>query len=416
MPRFGRLFSGWRTAGRTAVAGAAGLAEADDLLADVLREPDPDRVRALVHRSLADLSGCEHVVICDLADGGSRYQARDGSPGGRGAGFAARGRLARWLRVNGEPLLLPDDADVVEYLSEEEQEELERVGARVCLPGIARGQLVNIVLLCWRGERPSRLDERLETLQRFCHHAALAFSRAAETDAERERQQAVSRAQQLAAAGQLAAAMAHEIRNPLATIRSGVQFAADSAGDAAASRELLHGVVAEVDRINRVISQVLGFSRPRELSLDRVDLEAVVDHALMLIGPYSRHHQIEIDRSGPRAAVTVTADAGELQQVLLNVLLNACEASPDGGRVSLSIACADAPPRVRIVVADTGRGMTSAEAARAFEPYFTTKANGTGLGLAICREVMHRHGGAIDLESRPGLGTTVTLMLPRPVP
>ncbi len=409
------LFRRWRAAaGRTGATPTAGLSDADDLLADVLHEPDPSRLRDLILRRLADLSGCDRVVICELEESSHRYVARNGTSGEPGVEFAERGRLARWLRVNDAPLVLPDDADVFAYLSVDERAELERTSAQVCLPGIARGQLVSIVLLCWHEGLPAGLDERMEGLQQFCHHAVLALSRAAETDAERERQQVVSRAQQLAATGQLAAAMAHEIRNPLAYIRSGVQFAADGAQDATAQRKVLHGVVEEVERINRVISQVLGFSRPRELALEPVDLESIIDHALTLIGPYSRHHQIAVDRAAPRTAVTVTADSGELQQVLMNVLLNACQASPDGGRVTISVTRNDAPPEVRLVISDTGRGMTRAEAARAFEPYFTTKANGTGLGLAICREVMQRHGGAIDLESRVGLGTTVTLTFPRP--
>lgn len=416
MATFGGVFRRWRNVGRAGRPVADDLPDGNELLADVLRESDPSRLRTLLLNRLAKLAGCDRVVICELSGADSRYSSRNGQPDGPVVGFAARGRLARWLRVNGAPLVLPDDRDVIEYLTDEEQAELASAGARVCLPGLARGQLVNIVLLCWGDGTPVRLDQRLDVLQHFCHHAALALSRAAETDAERERQQARARAQQLAAAGQLAAAMAHEIRNPLATIRSGVQFAADSAQDATEQRELLHGVVAEVERINRVISQVLGYSRPRELSLAEVDLEAVIDHALTLIGPYSRHHQIEIARAGPRAAVTVRADASELQQVLLNVLLNACQASPDGGRVTLSVAAIETPPGIRISVADTGKGMTPAEAARAFEPYFTTKASGTGLGLAICREVMHRHGGAIDLQSSAGRGTTVTLTLPRPAP
>jgi two-component system sensor histidine kinase HydH len=316
--------------------------------------------------------------------------------------------------VNALPLLVPDDDRVLAYLFEDERRALEACEARVCLPLLVRGRLGSIMLLGRPNGRVPRIADRRHLLQRCADQAALAFDRAAEAEAERERLQAVSRTQQLAAAGQLAAAMAHEIRNPLAVIRSGVQLVAQTGADSAEQRQLLTEVVGEVDRINRAISNVLGFSRPRELSLARIDLRGVVDHALTLLEPYCSHHGIGVERHLPEAPVPAMADAGELHQVLLNVLLNACQASPDGGRIEIRMTTAEAAGRRQILttIADAGRGMTDAEQAKAFEPFFTTKANGTGLGLSICRQIMARHGGGIDLHSVVARGTTVTLRLP----
>ena len=398
---------------------AAGLDEARALVEELEQEQDPARVSARIAARLGDLSGCDEVVMCDRVPGDDRFQPRSpDAASDRAPRFAARGPLARWLRVNQIPLLLPDDRDVFHYLPEEEQSEITRIGARTCVPCMLRGQLVGMVLLCRPNGRVPDLADRLDLLQQCCDRATAVWDRALQAQAERERQQAQSRAQQLAAAGQLAAAMAHEIRNPLAAIRSGVQFVAASESAAAEEREVLAEIVAEVDRINRSISNVLSFSRPRELSLAELDVRSIVQQALTLLGPYCRHHQIDLACDAPGTPVMATADPSEVQQVLLNILLNACQASPDGGRVDLSVAAVPGlggrAAEVHVVVADTGRGMTEAELARAFEPFFTTKANGTGLGLAICRQVMARHGGDIRLSSAPGRGTTATLVFPGP--
>ncbi|HUF46864.1 MAG TPA: ATP-binding protein [Vicinamibacterales bacterium] len=385
----------------------------DALLAELVRQADLASLRFTMTARLAELSGCDRVELCQPIPGQPRFAARTGAGDGR-PHFAARGPLARWLRVNETSLLLPDDRDVFEYLPADEQAELDQAEARVCLPAMLRGDLTAIVILGRPNGRVAGLEDRLDLLQRYADQAALVAERVAQAEADRERKQAQARVHQLAAAGQLAAAMAHEIRNPLSAIRAGLQYVATVPEVPAGDQELLAEVVVDLDRINRTISQVLGYSRPRDLQVETLDLVPIVRHALTLLGPHLRHNRIEVALDLPDTSRHVRADPHELQQVLVNVLLNACEACPSGGRIRVAIAGAGdiVPGGVAVVIADTGRGMTGEELARAFEPFFTTREQGTGLGLATCRQVMTRHGGDIRLASEKGRGTVATIVLP----
>jgi signal transduction histidine kinase len=321
--------------------------------------------------------------------------------------------------VNQEPLIVPDARGVVDYLPAGERGVLAAQNVRACLPVIVADRLRAIVLLT-SDDGPPLPDTSIEAIGLCARHLSLACDRVSRIEEDRERLQAIARAQQLAVAGQLAASVAHEIRNPLTAIRSSVQFVAEGVGDPAGA-ELLRQVIAEVDRINRRLSGVLGLSRPHALDLQPHDLDALVNEALDLMAPHFTHQQLRIERDlapGLHASV----DAGEIRQVLLNVLLNASQATVQSGRIQVRLRRDDAAPaigggdspdgRAIITIADAGAGMSADQVARAFDPFFTTKRSGSGLGLPICRDIMNRHRGTIALESRLGSGTTVVLALP----
>ncbi len=219
----------------------------------------------------------------------------------------------------------------------------------------------------------------------------------------------------LAAAGELAAILAHEIRNPLTIISSRAERVRAKLLKGKPASEVLEwfeAIPREVERLDRVLSQYLRFARPGDLEAATAPLGATIDAVLELLTNEFARKAIEIDRH------TAAADASEvamaptaLHQVLLNLLLNARDAMPEGGRVD--IEARESGREVVLAISDTGQGMSPEVAARAFEPFFTTKAKGSGLGLAVVRSMLDLYGAEISVRSSPGEGTTFTLRLPR---
>jgi signal transduction histidine kinase len=215
---------------------------------------------------------------------------------------------------------------------------------------------------------------------------------------------------ELAAVGELAAAIAHEVRNPLAIIDNavaGLRRPSSRAGD----QETLLGIVAEESqRLNRLVTDLLRFARPTSLKRASVDLPELVQG----LGSVVRDgYEVELD-VGADAPTRVDGDANLLRVALESLLTNACQAMPEGGvvRFGLTADTHDDAPAVRLDVVDTGCGMTEATRAKALKPFFTTRPSGTGLGLPIVERVVTAHGGRIELESEKGVGTTVRLHLP----
>jgi signal transduction histidine kinase len=350
--------------------------------------------------------------------GGAFLATAASGPGGMldpGPQFDARGPFVKWLRVNEEPLVIADQPGVLSYLRPEERATLESLSASVCVPLVA-GRLLSFIVLSdvAKGGRPAPAVVRL--IATCARHAAVLSETVTRNHLERERLEAASRAQQIAVAGQLASAVAHEVRNPLATIRSSVQYVLESPTEWSNKSDLLRRVITEVDRINQKLSGVLGLTRKQELALTDLDVRDLLDASLALFEAYFHHHQLTLERDHCDAEeLPVLGDPTQLRQVLLNVILNACQATPDGGRIRVISNIGrheEQPAHVCVEISDTGCGMSPQQLARLFEPFYTTKPNGTGLGLAICHDIMKAHHGEIGFESEPGVGTTVRLTLP----
>jgi two-component system sensor histidine kinase PilS (NtrC family) len=227
----------------------------------------------------------------------------------------------------------------------------------------------------------------------------------------------LKRADRLAAIGGMAARLAHEIRNPLASISGSVQLIAQGGGVADQDRKLLEIVLRETDRLNGLIGEFLSYARPTAPVLARLDLGSLVDSLLALLQGDARFAAVEV-RKGVPPTLTVAGDPGQLEQVLWNLLVNAAEAMPGGGIIDIS-ACGPLPypefameQATRITVRDSGVGMTEDERKLIFEPFFTTKQGGTGLGLATVYRIIEAHGGRILVDSAKGEGTSFTVLLP----
>ncbi len=221
----------------------------------------------------------------------------------------------------------------------------------------------------------------------------------------------VARSQRLASLGSLAAGMAHEIRNPLSSIKGFATYFRERYRDIPEDRDTADILIQEVDRLNRVITQLLEFARPLTLQQVPVDLAEAAERALQVISGEAREKGISLETRIPRDLPKVPADPDRLQQVFLNLYLNALAAMEPGG--VLTTAASTAPDgTVRVQITDTGAGIPEEDLSRVFDPYYTTKPSGTGLGLAIVHKIVEAHGGDIRLESEPGQGTTVSVRIP----
>jgi signal transduction histidine kinase len=235
--------------------------------------------------------------------------------------------------------------------------------------------------------------------------------------AEKQRLQAqrladdLRRSEHLAALGKLLAGVAHEVRNPLAGIRSTVQLW-QRLGESARDSDSMQAVIQSVDRLNDIVSRLLLFARSDSGDRQPVELNQVLGEVVSLCQAMAKERHVELtlklDRGNPRAI----AFAGALHQVFLNLIANALEAVPRGGRIEVEERLDAARKNIEIRFIDNGPGISPADRDHLFEPFFTTRSAGTGLGLAICREIVVQHGGQIRLESGPGPGATFLVTLP----
>ncbi len=211
----------------------------------------------------------------------------------------------------------------------------------------------------------------------------------------------VRRREKLAAIGTLAAGVAHEIRNPLSSIKGFATYFRQRFGDGSEEREAADIMVREVNRLNRVITDLLGLSRPSDVKPRSVCLENIVAHVLRLIRQSAGERHVGLSCRTSRSVPNVFVDVERLGQALLNLCLNALDAMPDGG--TLTIAISRARESVCLLVRDTGSGMTPEIMEHIFDPYFTTKGSGTGLGLPLVHKIITAHGGRISVRSRPAV-------------
>ncbi len=227
---------------------------------------------------------------------------------------------------------------------------------------------------------------------------------------QQETELALARSQQLSLVGQMAAGVAHEIKNPLASIKGAVEILVDRDTPEPARDEFRDIVVRETKRIDRTLRDFLEFGRPRESVVKPMDLSETVAASL---------RQMETTAAGAGVAlcrelepgVMIAGDTEKMHQVMLNLLLNALEATPKGGTITVGVESSG--NSARVTVTDSGAGISRDALARIFDPFFTTKSSGSGLGLAVVKQIVDSHGGTIAVESGSGTGTTFTVTLPQ---
>jgi len=279
-------------------------------------------------------------------------------------------------------------------------------------------------------------ENKLQSLMIFANQAALAlenalmyeelktFSSQLEGRVRKasarleETQRQLFQSEKLAALGKLSAGIAHEIRNPLTSIKILIHSLVDEQATETSREKDLAVIEAEIERVNKIIKQFLDFARPRPPSLEPMEVKSILEETLALLVYEMEAQKISLERSYAPDIPLVPMDREQMKQVFLNLMLNAIQAMERGGHLRVAIRWRPAPSGdggrsvAEITVQDTGPGMEEDIQRKIFEPFFSTKEEGIGLGLPIARRIVEEHGGEVQVESRAGEGTTFTITLP----
>ncbi|MFQ5612025.1 MAG: GAF domain-containing protein [Anaerolineae bacterium] len=338
--------------------------------------------------------------------------------------FAFAEGVPGWVVDHRQTLIVPDaaaDERVHPYVLEE------GVLSVMATPLVAREQVVGVLNLYCKTQTHAFDDEAAHLAEIFAAQAALAIENAhlvdelrqaaAELEARverrtqqlRETQAQIVRAEKLAVVGRLAASVAHEVNNPLQAIALQLQLIAEEGLDEPASERL--GIVQdELARIAGIVQRLLDFQRPTLGERTPQDVSTLLDDVLTLLGKQLQQRGISVVRDGDGNLAPALVASDQMKQVFLNLILNALEAMPDGGK--LQVGAQQSNGLIVVTLTDTGVGMSSEVMNDLFEPFFSTKTSGTGLGLAVSHEIVTQHGGTIEASSQPGRGSTFTIRLP----
>ena len=270
-------------------------------------------------------------------------------------------------------------------------------------------------------ENPVRLSFGARRFELLCHSLTITDSEQqymgkvlliSDVTAIKSLEQRMRENERLAAVGRMAGGVAHEVRNPLSSIKGLALLLKNKFPAGSKEQDTAELLIQETERMNRTITEMLSFTRPSALRLGRVDLAQLLSRSLELIKAEAEENHIETVLEAPRNLLPVLGDVDRLQQVIMNILLNAMQAMDGGGKLSVILNNRVDQQGVEVRINDTGDGIEAELLSQVFYPYFTTKQSGTGIGLAISQKIIADHGGSIELESEPGKGTTVTIHLP----
>ena len=334
--------------------------------------------------------------------------------------------LAGWVVRNKEGIFIADTSQDARWLTLPQDPNPARSALGV--PLMANGRVLGVITLD-HGDVGHFEAQHMGWMRAIAYQASLAIEKArlhnevshlAEVLAERveertrelkETQAQLIQAEKLAALGELAAGVAHEINNPLHILQAYVEHMSNKLPPDTPFADFLDPMRNALDSIARLAGQLRDFSRPAGGEWKALDINRTLENVLRLVNKEMMHCQIDVQTRLARQLPTVTGDNRQLEQVFLNIILNARDAMPGGGRLTVETYAGEDTVHIRL--ADTGVGVREENLQRIFEPYFTTKEDrGTGLGLAICQRIITQHGGKISVSSKMGEGTVFILHLP----
>ncbi len=268
---------------------------------------------------------------------------------------------------------------------------------------------LRVILLAVAGNLTNTLAEALR--RQFAKTKAIADQLAEANRSLQQAEEAVRRSDRLAALGQLAAGLAHELRNPLGTIRASAEMLNRSvAAENEVAREVAGFISSEVDRTNSLVTRFLDFVRPLQLRLAAADLAQVLDRSVAMVDREAAARQVTVYKNYSPDIPPFPLDAELMERVFYNLLVNAAQATAPGGAVTVKTRPLAASAEVSVI--DRGEGIAPNVIDSIFNPFFTTKAEGVGLGLAICSKIVDQHGGKIAVESELGKGSVFRVYLP----
>lgn len=289
-----------------------------------------------------------------------------------------------------------------------------RNGWELCLPLILGGKLNGFIGLGHKGNLGAFYVDDLELLETLAAEAAVALENARLYQELGKSHEIIRRADRLSALGTLAAGIAHEVRNPLVSIQTFFQLAPDRMHDEEFFTSFLGMTANEVKRISSLITELLSFARSPSRSLGSVDLNELVDRVATLLEPEARKQKLTLELRLSSERPVVRADSDQIKQVIINLVLNAIQATEPGGVITITTRAIERPEGAfgQLEIRDTGTGIPQEHLEHIFDPFFTTKARGTGLGLPIAHQIITEHAGSISVESCEGKGSRFLVNLP----
>jgi len=221
----------------------------------------------------------------------------------------------------------------------------------------------------------------------------------------------MEKAEHLASLGEIAAGLAHDIKNPIAGMKGAIEIIHQKTDDHDTNKEVFKEVLIQIDKIDQIIRDLLRYAKPKELYIREVPFEECVDHAVKLAQMQVKNKDIQFHISSAEKNIQARLDADKIQEVLLNLILNGVAAIPEKGTITINSSTQNNKDLL-ITVSDDGSGIKEEQLSQIFLPFFTTKSQGTGLGLSICQKTIAAHSGTLEVASEEGKGTTFTILLP----
>mgnify|MGYP003965468637 FL=1 len=287
----------------------------------------------------------------------------------------------------------------------------------VCVPLIAKNEPIGVIVAdnVYTAEPIS--DERVNTLTMFVNQASLAIENAEtyksledKIDQLTETQQRLIRSEKLAAIGSMSSYVAHEIRNPLVTIGGFAKTLSRFTFTDAKIKVNIDIIIEEVKHLEKILNNITDFAKPSKPEKIDVQLCEIMENTCLLMENYFQEKHITLQKKYETGVPEAPVDPTQIKQVFLNILMNAVESMPDGGKLDVKIKSIDGS--VKIYIVDAGKGMKQDVLQNIYDPFFTTKPSGTGVGLSVSLKIIEDHGGTIDAISEQGKGTTMLLTLP----
>ncbi len=303
-------------------------------------------------------------------------------------------------------------------LAEELGAILSRYEAEVFLPLIFMDRLIGFITLGPKAEEKIYYPEDLNLLYPLANQVAIAIENSNLYDSLKKSQVIIRRADRLSSLGTLVASLAHEIRNPLVSIKTFTQLLPERIEDEEFRNYFLKVASGEIDRLTGLINELLGFARPTEPRLEGEDIHVIIDKMEVLVATEARKNNVTLHKNYSPDLPQVRIDAEQIKQVLLNLLLNAIQSIREKGEVWIETRMVQVPldekiePFIQVEVRDTGVGIPQENLERIFDPFFSTRPEGNGLGLAISHNIIHDHRGFIAVESEVAKGTSFKIHLP----
>ncbi len=287
----------------------------------------------------------------------------------------------------------------------------------VCVPLVVKEEAIGLICADNYYSKKPITQEHVQLLSTFANHAALAIENAdaykilgEKVNQLKETQERLIRSERLAVIGNMAAYVAHEIRNPLTTIGGFARSILRASSQDDQTRQNAGIIVEEVSRLERILANIMDFSKPVESVKIASQINEILENTCSLMDPYFKNGGIKLIKRFNFMVPNVVIDQTQIKQVFLNLIKNAVESMPGGGTLTLETLEED--EHVKINITDTGEGMTAEIMQNIFVPFFTTKVDGTGVGLAVSQKIVDDHSGFIKVKSSLQEGTTFSIYLP----